>query len=129
MYSIAINYNLTEYISLIMELSRKQYRQETINAWYFKVLAYPVIAIVFYFKKFTVGKCYFTFSKEGFERSLSSETDSIGWSQIDKVVVLKRFYLIVVEKDCTFPLPKRCFTSSQKQTLENWLGNKLAIEL
>ena len=129
MYSITINYNLPEYVSLILKVSRQFYSKETINAWYFKILAYPVITIMFYFKKLTVGNCRFKFSSEGFERNSSSDFISIEWSKIEKVVTLESFYLVVVEEDHILPLPKRCFTSSQKLTLESWLGNKLANEL
>jgi len=129
MYSITINYKLTEYYSFLSEVSRIEFGSDTIKKWYFKVLSDPIWTGIYLFKLFKEGKCHFVFSETGFERKSKSGTSQLKWNDVGKVVDLPEFFLLVGKSKGMAPIPKRCLSIKQAKLIQNWAGNKVTGEL
>ena len=129
MYSITIQYKLTEYFAFLTDICSAEFGQKVVHKWYFKVLAYPIWLSIFLLKTLKESRCQFKFSEAGFERKSTSGISKLEWESVGKVVVREQFYILVGNKKGMAPIPKRCLSNDQIQQLETWAKDKLTSEL
>ena len=122
--SITIDYKIGEYFEVLRESLYADTNVDLNKSWYIKPFAYLVWASVFWFKVIRMGTCIFTYDNDGFKRSSNTGINVLKWQELKEIVDLPQSFVLVGKTKGMIPIPKRCFSHSQKACFIEWTESK-----
>jgi hypothetical protein len=123
---VEVVYEFSEYKALIQEFLPIALKSRgNINRnlpwnrpWVEKMTLATVLPLIFWIKKFRVGKCIFEFTPQGLSRTSKGHTASRSWKDITMVHRLSAAYLIELRGGGAMPVPYRVLSSAERTAFE-----------
>jgi hypothetical protein len=115
MFQISIDYQRKEYLAFTREVLSLEIEKEKLDKWYVSFPMNVFFSLVFWVKMQKEGTCVLEFDEKGFTRKSKSGKSIVAWENLKNVQELKDIYLLAGQHKGGVPIPKRCFTSEQKE--------------